>query len=94
MPATYFKIQWPDGSQADCYSPSTIVKDYFAAGERYSLADFIERARTALNHASERVHAKYGYTCSAAMDQLAQIESRAGRYAADPEAEVRVIDLS
>jgi uncharacterized repeat protein (TIGR04042 family) len=94
MPATHFKIQWPDGSQADCYSPSTVVKDYFAPGDHYLLAEFIERARQALNHASERVRAKYGYACSAAMDQLAQIESHARRYASDPNAEVHVIDLS
>ncbi|CAM2152145.1 NAD/NADP transhydrogenase alpha subunit [Pararobbsia alpina] len=94
MPVTHFRIQWPDGSQANCYSPSTIVGNYLVAGERYALADFVERSRQALSLASERVRAKYGYACSSAMDQLAQIEDRARHFAGDPQAEVHVIALS
>ena len=38
------------------------------------------RSREALNIASERVKAKYGYYCSAAMDQLKNIEERAEQF--------------
>ena len=34
--------------------------------------------------ASERVRAKYGFACSQAMDQLAEIEHIAARFAAAP----------
>lgn len=94
MPATHFTIEWPDGTQAECYSPSTVVRDYFSSGQRYALGEFLERARTALRAGSERVRAKYGYACSAAMDQLARIELDAQRFAVDPQAEVTVIALS
>lgn len=77
MPEMRFLIRWPDGAAESCYSPSLVVKDYFSPGETYPLADFVARSRTALNVASERVRAKYGFACSSAMDQLARIEAAA-----------------
>ncbi|ALL70476.1 NAD/NADP transhydrogenase alpha subunit (plasmid) [Paraburkholderia caribensis MBA4] len=93
MPVMHFRVQWPDGSEANCYSPSTVVGEYFIAGQRYALADFVERAREALHIGSERVREKYGFACSAAMDQLAQIEAQAQHFATDPQAEVQVVEL-
>lgn len=93
MPVMHFKVQWPDGSEANCYSPSTVVGEFFVAGQRYALGDFVERARKALHIGSERVREKYGFACSAAMDQLAQIEAQAQRFATDPQAEVQVVEL-
>jgi uncharacterized repeat protein (TIGR04042 family) len=86
MPAMYYTIRWPDASESQCYSPSLIIKDYFGVGERYQLNDFLERLRTATGIASDRVRAKYGYACSAALDQLQQVEQRAARFdpVADP----------
>ena len=55
MPEMHFRIRWPDGTSETCYSPSLVIKDYFAVGATYPLADFLERSRTALNIASERV---------------------------------------
>ncbi|NJN22781.1 MAG: MSMEG_0570 family nitrogen starvation response protein [Leptolyngbya sp. RL_3_1] len=81
MPEIHFKVQWPDGSQATCYSPSLIVKDYFVPGTDYDLEDFLARSRTALNIASDRVQAKYGFPCSLALGQLRQIESLVAQYA-------------
>ena len=77
MPEMRFLIRWPDGTAESCYSPSLVVKDYLAPGQAYPLADFVERSRTMLNIASERVRAKYGFSCSSAMDQLARIETAA-----------------
>ena len=93
MPVMHFKVQWPDGSEDTCYSPSTVVSEFFIAGQRYPLSDFVSRAREALHIGSERVREKYGFACSAALDQLAQIEEQAVRYAKDPQAEVKVIEL-
>lgn len=82
MPEIRFQIQWPDGSEETCYSPSLVVKKYFTVGETYTLTDFLERSRTALNIASDRVKAKYGFPCGLALGQLQQIESHATQYTA------------
>ncbi|CAO4149230.1 MSMEG_0570 family nitrogen starvation response protein [Methylorubrum extorquens] len=79
MPEMHFHVRWPDGRQEACYSPSLVVKDFLTPGESYALDDFVEKSRTALNIASERVREKYGFACSSAMDQLARIEAAAKR---------------
>jgi uncharacterized repeat protein (TIGR04042 family) len=94
MPVMHFRIQWPDGDEANCYSPSLVIGDFFKPGEAYALNDFVERSRQALSIASERVREKYGFACSAAMDQLAQIERDAERFRDQPEASVQVIEFS
>jgi uncharacterized repeat protein (TIGR04042 family) len=91
MPEIRFKIQWPDGSQEVCYSPSLIVKEYFEPGRDYDLLDFVARSQTALNIASDRVLAKYGRACGLALSQLATIESKAVRFSSQPQPIVRVI---
>jgi uncharacterized repeat protein (TIGR04042 family) len=94
MPVTHFRVRWPDDSETRCYSPSSVVRDHLAAGQRYALGDFLERTREALPSASERVRAKYGFACSQAMDQLAEIEHIAARFApsaSGPGAEVTVV---
>ncbi len=90
MPEMRFRIRWPDGVQESCYSPSLVIKDYFQPGESYKLDEFLTRARTALNIASERVKARYGMPCSLALGQLARIESAAGRVNALPDPHVTV----
>ncbi|MGO4154141.1 MSMEG_0570 family nitrogen starvation response protein [Cupriavidus sp. YAF13] len=91
MPVTHFRIRWPDLSEATCYSPSSVVTEFFVPGQDYTLAEFLAIARQALGSASERVRAKYGYACSSAMDQLEQIETTAARFCAQPDAMVRVL---
>jgi uncharacterized repeat protein (TIGR04042 family) len=85
-----FVIRWPDGTVESCYSPSLVVKDFFAPGATYSLADFVARSRTALDSASARVKAKYGFGCSRAMAQLSRIETTAATYAGLPDACVTI----
>jgi uncharacterized repeat protein (TIGR04042 family) len=80
MPEIRFQIQWPDGSQETCYSPSLIVKDYFSPGETYDLEDFLQRARTSLTLASDRVQAKYGFPCGRALGQLQTLEHQASQF--------------
>lgn len=94
MPVMHFRIQWPDGDEANCYSPSLVIGDFFKPGEAYPLEDFVTLSRQALNIASERVREKYGFACSAAMDQLAQIEREAERFRDQPDATVKVIEFS
>lgn len=77
MPEMHFHVRWPDGRREACYSPSLVVKDFLSPGESYAVDEFVEKTRTALNIASERVREKYGFSCSSALDQLARIEAAA-----------------
>lgn len=91
MPEIYFQIEWPDGVQDTCYSPSLVVKDYFTTNHDYSLEEFLERSRTALQIASDRVQAKYGMPCSMALRQLHNIETKASQYREFPQPRVRLL---
>ncbi len=93
MPAMHFTVRWPDATETRCYSPSLVIKDYFAPGSRYPLPDFMRSVREALHIASERVRAKYGFACSAAMDQLADLEQRAARWGDDPQQQIDLVSF-
>ncbi|NIF73722.1 MULTISPECIES: MSMEG_0570 family nitrogen starvation response protein [unclassified Burkholderia] len=93
MPVMHFRVRWPDATETRCYSPSTVVADYFTPGSEYPLADFVARSRESLGIASERVRAKFGFACSAAMDELARIEALAERFGQQAEASVTVLAL-
>ncbi len=80
MPETYFRVRWPDGREQDCYSPSLVIKELVPAGRQYPVFEFLERSRAGLRIGAERVRAKYGFYCSAASDQLAQLEEAAKQF--------------
>jgi uncharacterized repeat protein (TIGR04042 family) len=80
MPEMHFVVRWPDSSELRCYSPSLVVRDFVEVGRSYPVDEFLRRSREMLTIASERVKAKYGFYCTAAMDQLDQIERHASRY--------------
>ncbi|HEY4069212.1 MAG TPA: MSMEG_0570 family nitrogen starvation response protein [Burkholderiaceae bacterium] len=88
MPAMHFSIRWPDAREMRCYSPSLVIKDHFTPGARYPLPVFMAQVREALNTASERVRAKFGFACSMALDQLAEIETAAAPFESRGEVEV------
>lgn len=94
MPAVYFTVQWPDGEQEDCYSPSTIVHQYFHAGDTLSVPDFVQRAEQSLQEASGRVEQKFGYYCSSALDQLGKIRQRAQDFERQENAQVTIVKLT
>ncbi len=93
MPEMQFQIEWPDGAQAVCYSPSLIVKEYFTPDQSYDLSDFVARSQTALTIASDRVRAKYGYPCSLALGQLQEIKATAAKYEGKLLNKVKVISF-
>ncbi|OLP18490.1 hypothetical protein BST81_10430 [Leptolyngbya sp. 'hensonii'] len=93
MPEIRFQIEWPDGSQDLCYSPSLVVKEYFTPDQSYDLEDFLARSREALTIASDRVKAKYGRPCGLALGQLQEIEARASQYRQLPQAQVRILQF-
>lgn len=94
MPVMHFHVVWPDNTQTRCYSPSLVVQEYLQVGHSYPLPDFVQRCRDALHIASERVRAKYGFACSQAMDQLADIELLASTFQTQTDAEVLVTAFS
>src|SRR5882672_9681883 len=77
MPEMHFKVKWPSGRVEDCYSPSYIIEEHLNEGGEYEVDDFVSRVRAALNIASERVFARYGFECSSAIDQLRAVEATA-----------------
>ncbi|AMA08453.1 MULTISPECIES: MSMEG_0570 family nitrogen starvation response protein [unclassified Picosynechococcus] len=91
MPAVTFDIVWPDGSQDQFYSPSTVVHDYFQVGQGYALADFVHRSQTALTLASKRVEQRYGSPCSLALRQLQRVEQKASTFMDQPNAQVTIL---
>ena len=94
MPALHYTIRWPDARETTCYSPSLIVQELLEAGSDYAVVDFMQRIRQATAIANERVQAKYGFVCSRANDQLAQLEDCAMGFAADPSARVQVLSFA
>ena len=74
MPEMHFTIEWPSGKRDRCYSPSYIMEEYLEVGTEYKVSDFLERTKTALEIASERVRQRYGFACSSALDQLGELE--------------------
>lgn len=90
MPSVNFYVVWPDTHIANCYSPSTVIKQYFEVGKEYPLAEFMQLAREGLEAASERVRLKYGYACSAAMDTLATLERDAEVFKDTSDAKVKI----
>ncbi len=81
MPEMHFHVEWPNGHVARCYSPSYVVEEHLTVGEAYRVEDFVARTRAALETASERVMARYGFACSSALDQLRAIEETAAALA-------------
>ncbi len=77
MPERYVLVRWPDGPAQRIYSPSTVVEDYFSAGQLLPVQDFVDRSREALTIASDRVAAAYGFPCSRAARSMAEIAALA-----------------
>ena len=94
MPEMTFRVRWPDGKEADCYSPSLVIRDHFTPGQDYPVWEFLEKADTALTDASERVRARYGFPCSRALGQLQAIRQASAPFLNQSDAQVRVLSFS
>ncbi len=83
MPEMHFYIEWPDGDVARYYSPSTVIREYFEPGMKLTIAELIAKTTEALEKASERVRAKYGFHCTLSASQSASIQTRARKFRDD-----------
>jgi len=91
MPEVHFHIEWPDGEITRCYSPSTIVREYFRRGLTLTIEELVATSTRALDAASERVRAKYGIACTSAASQLQDIQLRARNFGS--EEKVTIVDI-
>ncbi|HBM61628.1 MSMEG_0570 family nitrogen starvation response protein [Salipiger marinus] len=94
MPETFWTVRWPDGAEEQLYSPSSVVAEIFAPGQSYPAPDFLQRARSAMERASDRVQRKYGFACSSALDQLDRIETRIAPFLDQDGARVTCLTIS
>lgn len=83
MPVVDFTLRWPDGEHQRCSSPSTVIFEHFESGQTFPVPELVARMRVALEAASERVRARYGFACTGAAEQLSAIEAAASRYPGD-----------
>ena len=92
MPAVTIRLRWPNGQETHTYSPSTTLYEHLEAGKSYPMAEFLRRAETGLNAASERVKQVKGFYCSSAMDSLGNLQRMAQGFSGT-EARVEVLDI-
>ncbi|MFY0601269.1 MAG: MSMEG_0570 family nitrogen starvation response protein [Cyclobacteriaceae bacterium] len=92
MPVVYLKVQYPDDEKEDIYSPSSVIRSFFSAGESLSVGDFEARISEALETASSRVAQVYGYECTAAMGELARVSRKLKTH--DPAAKIEILGLN
>ncbi|MFC4535438.1 MSMEG_0570 family nitrogen starvation response protein [Sphaerisporangium dianthi] len=88
----YFQVRWPDGSRSRCYSPSLVVADFLRQEESYPLAEFVDLSGRALRAAGERVREKYGFFCTGAARQIAEIERKAAAFTGEGSVTVESFD--
>jgi len=91
VPELRFRIRWPDGSTLECTSPSTVIREFFNAGEELTVGELIDRSREAFDRASDRVVERYGFRCTAAAAQRDDILAYAERF--EPQARVRIVSV-
>ena len=89
MPEMTMTVRWPDGRVEEHYSPSLVMHDHLRPGASYTIEDFTGRAQAALDEASERVRAKYGFYCTGAAESAHRIRELAATY--PPGAAVEVL---
>lgn len=94
MPETFWTVRWPDGAEEKLYSPSSVVAELFTPGQNYPVPDFLQRARIAMERASNRVERKYGFACSSAMDQLDRIEAKIATLTDHDSAEIACLHIT
>lgn len=91
MPEMRFLVEWPDGREQSCYSPSLVMHDYLEPGAEYPVEEFVKRTSEALTVASDRVLAKFGMRCTSAAQQMSEIEDVSAAYQTGA---VRVLRMS
>ena len=80
MPEVMLQLRWPDGEASQFYSPSTVVYEFLKSGETLTIAELEQRALSALQEASERVRARYGFACTRTDEEASKLQKRLAMY--------------
>jgi uncharacterized repeat protein (TIGR04042 family) len=80
MPEVHLQLHWPDGEATELYSPSTVVFEFLRPGEELSVDELGERGIKALQAASERVRARYGFACTRTDEEAARLKALIKRF--------------
>ncbi len=80
MPEVRLTLAWPDGQTSELYSPSTVILFYLRPGEQLSVEELRRRGNEALQEASERVRARYGFACTRTDEEQRKLEQTASAY--------------
>lgn len=73
MPEVHLQLEWPDGRQSTLYSPSTVMLNYLKPGDELSVSELQTAGLKALEEASERVRARYGFSCTRTDEEAAKL---------------------
>ena len=92
MPITYVHIEWPDHKTDKVYSPSSVIKEYFIAGENLSVKSFMDTCTKGLLKANERVFQKFGFACTSALSESERIHILCQKY--DASKKVKIISIT
>ncbi|MFM1798282.1 MAG: hypothetical protein RLZZ117_560 [Cyanobacteriota bacterium] len=89
MPEVVLQLCWPDGQASTFYSPSTVIYEFFKPGDTLSIAELEQRGLAALTAASERVRARYGFSCTRTDEEAAKLKQQIANYRASEEVRIR-----
>jgi uncharacterized repeat protein (TIGR04042 family) len=89
MPEVVLQLCWPDGQASTFYSPSTVIYEFFKPGDTLSIAELEQRGLAALTAASERVRARYGFSCTRTDEEAAKLKQQIANYRASEEVLIR-----
>ena len=91
MPALNFDIEWPDGEVMTCYSPSTVIREYFQVGRELTIKELIDASGKSLEEAGRRIEEKFEFRCAASATQLDRISRKAAEFEAHQKARILTI---
>jgi uncharacterized repeat protein (TIGR04042 family) len=83
VPEVLLTLEWPDGRTSELYSPSTVILDYLKPGQSLTVSELTSQGLIALELASERVRARYGFACTRADEERLRLQQSADHYNGD-----------
>ena len=89
MPEVHLTLEWPDGSTSALYSPSTVILQRLRPGQSLPVSTLRIQGIAALQEASERVRARYGFACTRADEEERRLLEQAAAFAAEELVSVR-----
>lgn len=92
MPEVVLQLYWPDGEASSFYSPSTVIYEFFKPGDILSIAELEQKGLAALEQASERVRARYGFACTRTDEEAVKLKLKIAKFSANDEVRISTLD--